>query len=204
MIKNNVKELLAELPPGVELVAAAKTRTSAEILEAIDAGVKIIGQNYVQEAGNTFQDVGRRARWHFIGHLQRNKAKKAVEIFDMIETVDSYALAEELDKRSAALGKTIDILIEINSGREPQKYGIFPEEAEGFNQIARAAAHWTGGVLREDNKRYLENLPLVVVEDDVTIVHASPREPRLWDYILTHNQAKEAFDFSSPFTIIAM
>jgi len=130
MIKNNVKEILQELPPNVELVAAAKTRTSAEILEAIDAGVKIIGQNYVQEARNTFQDVGRRARWHFIGHLQRNKAKKAVEIFDMIETVDSYALAEELDKRSAARGKTTDILIEINSGREPQKYGIFPEEAE--------------------------------------------------------------------------
>jgi len=130
MIKNNVKEILAELPLGVELVAAAKTRTSAEILEAIDAGVKIIGQNYVQEARNTFRDVGRRVRWHFIGHLQRNKAKKAVEIFDMIETVDSYELAEELDKRSAAHGKTTDILIEINSGREPQKYGIFPDDAE--------------------------------------------------------------------------
>jgi len=132
MIKDNVKEILTELPPGVELVAAAKTRTSAEILEAIEAGIKIIGQNFVQEAQQAFQDVGRKARWHFIGHLQRNKAKKAVEIFDMIETVDSYELAAALDKRSKARGKTIEILIEINSGREPQKYGIFPEETEGL------------------------------------------------------------------------
>lgn len=132
MIKDNVKEILTELPPGVELVAAAKTRTSAEILEAIEAGIKIIGQNFVQEAQQAFQDVGRKARWHFIGHLQRNKAKKAVEIFDMIETVDSYELAAALDKRSKACSKTIEILIEINSGREPQKYGIFPEETEGL------------------------------------------------------------------------
>ncbi len=137
MIKDNVKEILAELPPGVELVAAAKTRTSVEILEAIEAGIKIIGQNFVQEAQQVFQEVGRKARWHFIGHLQRNKAKKAVEIFDMIETVDSFELAAELDKRSKSSGKTTDILIEINSGREPQKYGILPEETE--NLIKRIA-----------------------------------------------------------------
>jgi pyridoxal phosphate enzyme (YggS family) len=130
MIKENVKKILAELPPGVELVAAAKTRTSQEIMEAIEAGVKIIGQNYVQEAQHTFQDVGRKARWHFIGHLQRNKVKKAVKIFDMIETVDSYELAAEIDKRSTAYQKITDVLIEINSGREPQKYGILPENTE--------------------------------------------------------------------------
>jgi pyridoxal phosphate enzyme (YggS family) len=132
MIKDNVKNILAELPLGVELVAAAKTRTSAEILESAEAGVKIIGQNYVQEAQRAYQDVGRKVRWHFIGHLQRNKAKKAVEIFDMIETVDSYKLAAELDKHCKARNSTIDILIEINSGREPQKYGILPEETENL------------------------------------------------------------------------
>ena len=131
-IEDNVKKILAELPPGVELVAAAKTRTSAEILEAAAAGVKIIGQNYVQEAQRTYQDVGRKVRWHFIGHLQRNKAKKAVEIFDMIETVDSSKLAAELDKQSKARNTTTDILIEINSGREPQKYGVLPEETENL------------------------------------------------------------------------
>jgi PLP dependent protein len=129
-IADNVKAILAELPPGVELVAAAKTRTAAEILEAVDAGVKIIGENYVQEAAEVFAAVGRRARWHFIGHLQKNKAKKAVEIFDLIETVDSLELGREIDKRAAAAGKSMDVLVEVNSGREPQKAGVMPEDVE--------------------------------------------------------------------------
>ena len=130
MIAANVKAILSELPPGVELVAAAKTRSAAEILEAVEAGVKIIGENYVQEAAEVFAAVGRRARWHFIGHLQRNKAKRAVEIFDMIETVDSIELGREIDKRAAAAGKTMEVLVEVNSGREPQKAGVVPEEVE--------------------------------------------------------------------------
>src|SRR5512137_1413155 len=95
-IAENVKAILAELPPGVELVAAAKTRTAAEILEAIGAGVRAIGENYVQEAESAFAAVGPKARWHFIGHLQTNKARKAVGIFDLIETVDSAGLAREI------------------------------------------------------------------------------------------------------------
>jgi len=131
-IAANVKAILAELPPGVELVAAAKTRSAAEILEAIEAGAGIVGENYVQEAAEVFPAVGRRARWHFIGHLQTNKAKKAVEIFDLVETVDSAALGREIDKRAAAAGKTMEVLIEINSGREPQKAGVLPEGAEAL------------------------------------------------------------------------
>ncbi len=132
MIAENVRSILAELPPGVELVAAAKTRTAAEILEAIEAGVRIVGENYVQEAGAVFPAVGRRARWHFIGHLQSNKARRAVEIFDLVETVDSLDLARELDRRSAAAGKAMPIFIEVNSGHEPQKFGILPEKVEGL------------------------------------------------------------------------
>jgi len=130
MIKENVKRILTELPEGVEMVAAAKMRTSAEILEAVEAGVKIIGENYVQEALKVFQDVGKKALWHFIGHLQKNKVKKIVGMADMIETVDSYGLAEEIDKRCGASGKIMPVLIEINSGREEQKSGVLPEAAE--------------------------------------------------------------------------
>ncbi|MFH1957696.1 MAG: YggS family pyridoxal phosphate-dependent enzyme [bacterium] len=130
MIKENVKGLLTELPDGVQLVAAAKTRTSAEILEAAAAGIKIIGENYVQEAQKVFRDVGRKVLWHFIGHLQKNKVKKIVEIADMIQTVDSYDLAEEIDKRCLNAGKIMPVLIEINSGREKQKAGVLPEDAE--------------------------------------------------------------------------
>ncbi|MCD6192522.1 MAG: YggS family pyridoxal phosphate-dependent enzyme [Candidatus Aminicenantes bacterium] len=131
-ITKNVKKILAELPPGVELEAAAKGRSPQEILEAIEAGVKIIGENYVQEALVAYQVIGARAKWHFIGHLQRNKVKKAIEIFDMIETLDSLPLAEEIEKRCRLKGKVMPVLIEVNSGREPQKYGVLPEEVEDF------------------------------------------------------------------------
>jgi hypothetical protein len=141
MIAANVKAILAELPPGVELVAAAKTRKAAEILEAIEAGVGIIGENYVQEAAGVFPAVGRRARWHFIGHLQTNKVKRAVEIFDLVETVDSVTLGREIDGRSAKEGKTMNVLVEVNSGREPQKAGVLPEEAEPLVRSLAALPH---------------------------------------------------------------
>jgi len=129
-IEQNVQKLLEELPEGVELVAAAKTRTAEEVLAAVEAGIKIIGQNYVQEAEAIYPAVGNKARWHFIGHLQKNKAKKAVKIFDMIETVDSVEIAAEIDKRCALMGKVMPVLVEVNSGQEPQKAGVMPEKAE--------------------------------------------------------------------------
>ncbi len=129
MIGDNVKRILQELPPGVQLVGAAKTRTPEEILEAVGAGLKIIGENYVQEAEAAFAVIGHRVKWHLIGHLQRNKAKKAVPIFDMIETVDSMKLAKEINKICAKLDRTMPILIEINSGEEEQKAGVFPSRA---------------------------------------------------------------------------
>jgi len=129
-IKQNVSQILSELPDGIQLVAAAKTRSPEEILEAVEAGVKIIGENYVQEAERAREVVGNKAKWHFIGHLQKNKVKKAVKIFDVIETVDSIELAREIDKRCAQIGKTMPVLIEINSGRELQKAGVLPENAE--------------------------------------------------------------------------
>jgi pyridoxal phosphate enzyme (YggS family) len=130
MIKENVAQILSKLPEGVELVAAAKTRKPEEILEAIEAGVKIVGETYVQEAERAYEVIRNRAKWHFIGTLQRNKIKRAVGIFDMIETVDSVELAGEIDRRCAQIGKVMPVLIEINSGREERKSGVFPEKAE--------------------------------------------------------------------------
>jgi pyridoxal phosphate enzyme (YggS family) len=132
MIEENVRKILLELPEGVGLVAAAKTRTPEEILRAVESGVKIIGENYVQEAQKAFDLVGHKVKWHFIGHLQRNKVKKAVEIFDMIETLDSLDLAKEIDKRSGQFGKIMPVLIEINSGKESQKFGVMPDAVEDF------------------------------------------------------------------------
>lgn len=140
-INENVKNILTDLPEGVELVAAAKTRTAQEILEAISAGVNIIGENYLQEAEDVIKEVGRRARWHFIGHLQKNKIKKAVGLFDMIESVDSLETAREIDKRCVSLGKVMPVLVEINSGQEKQKFGAFPEDAEPLIKAISSLSH---------------------------------------------------------------
>ena len=136
-IKQNVSQILSELPKGVQLVAAAKARKPEEILEAVEAGVEIVGENYVQEAERAYEVIGNKAKWHFIGHLQKNKVKKAVKIFDMIETVDSFELANEIDKRCASIGKIMPVLIEVNIGREAQKSGVLPENTE---QLARDIA----------------------------------------------------------------
>jgi len=132
MIKENVQKILAELPNGVELVAAAKTREPDEILEAIEAGIKIIGENYIGEAKRAYQVVGKKARWHFIGIPQKQKhdllRRKNLEIFDMIETIDSLEMAIAINKKCGQINKKMPVLIEINSGEEPQKIGVLPEE----------------------------------------------------------------------------
>lgn len=129
MIKENVKCLLREIPEGVTLVAAAKERNAEEISEAIKAGIKIIGENYLQDTLRVINNVEERAEWHFIGHLQTNKVKKAIDIFDMIESVDSLKLAKEIEKCCKKRDKVMPVLIEINSGEEAQKHGVPPRDA---------------------------------------------------------------------------
>jgi pyridoxal phosphate enzyme (YggS family) len=141
MIKEQVKKILDELPEGVMLVGAAKTRTPEEILEAIESGLQIVGENYVQEAERAFELIGHKAKWHMIGHLQSNKAKKAVSVFDMIETVDSMKLASAIDKACGKIGKTMPVLVEINSGEEDQKAGVLPEDAIPLIQEMSALAN---------------------------------------------------------------
>ena len=128
MIKENVKRLLSEVPEGVALLAAAKERTADEISEAIRAGITIIGENYLQDAQKVLSDVREKAEWHFIGHLQTKKAKKVIDIFDMIESVDSLRLAQEIERCCARRNKIMPVLIEVNSGEEEQKYGVLPKD----------------------------------------------------------------------------
>lgn len=130
MIKENVQKILKELPEGVELVAAGKTRTVEQIMSAIQGGVKIIGENYVQEAEKKYEIIGNKVKWHLIGYLQKNKVKKAVGIFDLIETVDSVGIAREIDLRCGQMEKIMPVLVEINSGKEEQKKGVLPENVE--------------------------------------------------------------------------
>jgi pyridoxal phosphate enzyme (YggS family) len=129
-IAEAVSRILDTIPPDVLLIAAGKTRTVEEIGAAIQAGVTHVGYNYVQEAIPIIQAIGHQVSWHMIGHLQRNKAKLAVQYFDMIETVDSWRLAQALDRRCANLEKMMPILVEINSGRESNKTGVLPDALE--------------------------------------------------------------------------
>jgi pyridoxal phosphate enzyme (YggS family) len=132
VIKENVSYLLERIPSGVTLVAAAKSRSPEEVGAAIRAGVTCVGHNYVQEAEGMIRTIGHEAQWHMIGHLQRNKVKKAVELFDMIETVDSWRLATAIDRRCIIVGKVMPVLVEINSGRETAKMGVLPEDVNNL------------------------------------------------------------------------
>jgi pyridoxal phosphate enzyme (YggS family) len=131
-IAANVKRILETLPPGVILVAAAKARTPEEVEEVLRAGVACVGHNYIQEAERMIPAIKGKAHWHMIGHLQKNKVKKAVRLFDMIETLDSWPLAELIDRRCAAIGLTMPVLVELNSGREASKTGVLPEEMDDW------------------------------------------------------------------------
>jgi pyridoxal phosphate enzyme (YggS family) len=129
-VERAVGHILEVLPEGVTLVAAAKSRTVEQVRAAIRAGVTCVGHNYVQDAEAMIPLVPEAVRWHMIGHLQRNKAKVAVQLFDMIETLDSWRLAVEIDKRCAAIDKVMPVLVEVNSGREASKTGVLPEEVD--------------------------------------------------------------------------
>jgi pyridoxal phosphate enzyme (YggS family) len=152
-ITQRTASLIEELPGGVSVVAAAKTRSAAEIAAAIRGGVRIAGHNYVQEAEAIMKELGSilgaevrdpdrapvgTVSHHMIGHLQRNKVKEAVRLFDAIQTVDSLRLARAIDSACEAADRTMPILIEINSAREAQKTGVVPEEAEDLiRKVAR-------------------------------------------------------------------
>ena len=128
-------------PGEITLVAVTKTYPVEAVREAIAAGVTVIGENRVQEASEKFREINavtsEAVEWHLIGHLQSNKARRAVEIFSLIHSVDSIGLASEIGKRAQALGKVQNILVEVNTSGEAQKYGIDPD-ADNVVKVIKA------------------------------------------------------------------
>ncbi len=114
-------------PGKIKLVAVSKTVELARIREAIKAGVTILGENYVQEAREKIEEIGHGVQWHMIGHLQKNKAKHAVTLFDYIHSIDGIALAQEIDRRAAQKAKMVRALVEVNLSGEASKFGIGSE-----------------------------------------------------------------------------
>jgi hypothetical protein len=135
-IAENYARIRQEIPENVTIVLAAKSKSAEEIEEVVDAGATDIGENYVQEAGQTYSDLRKKAakaRWHMIGHLQTNKINKALRIFDVIQTVDSLEKAADIDKRvENARKRVVPVFIEINIGSEDSKAGIRPDDHEPF------------------------------------------------------------------------
>ncbi len=139
-VAENYKRIRGKIPEHVSIVVATKTRTAAEISEIIDAGATDIGENYVQEAFSMHEQLGEKAkkvRWHLIGPLQKNKINKALLIFDIIQTIGDYQIAENIDKKVERVGKKIvPVCIEINIGSEFTKYGMKPD-FESIEELIR-------------------------------------------------------------------
>jgi pyridoxal phosphate enzyme (YggS family) len=137
-IANIYKRIREEIPDHVTIVLAAKNRRAEEIEEAIDAGATDIGENYVQEAGQVYSALRKKAtkvKWHMIGSLQTNKINKALRIFDAIQTVESLPKAIAINRRAERAKKQrVPIYIEINIGSEDSKAGIKPVEHEPFDE----------------------------------------------------------------------
>jgi PLP dependent protein len=124
-------------PEGVTLVAVTKTMPVERIREAIDAGQRVFGENRVQEAQAKIEALGREVQWHLIGHLQRNKVKFVCDLFDLIESVDSLSLAQDINARAARHGIVMPILIQVNIGDETTKSGIAaPDTLALVQQVA--------------------------------------------------------------------
>lgn len=116
-------------PASIKLVAVSKTKPAEAVIEALEAGITTFGENYIQEARQKTEALSSYpATWHFIGHLQSNKSKYAVRLFDLIHTVDSVRLAAEINKQAGKIGKIQDILLQVNTGGEATKSGARPED----------------------------------------------------------------------------
>jgi hypothetical protein len=121
----------------VLLIGVSKTVDVARIRQAIDAGVAALGENRVQEARDKVKELGRPVPWHLIGHLQTNKVRDALELFDVIHSLDRLDLAKELDKRARTRGRTVDVLVEVNVAAEASKGGVAPD---GLGELLEAVA----------------------------------------------------------------
>ena len=112
----------------IKLVVVTKTVEPARIKEAVNCGIQIIGENRVQEAESKFDQITEKVERHLVGHLQTNKAKKAVELFDFVQSVDSLRIAEEISRRASQRGKVMPVLVEVNTSGEETKFGIEPHQ----------------------------------------------------------------------------
>lgn len=192
---HNVKETIAsalarrterkETGDEVCLVAVTKNHPAAVVTEIQSLGVGNIGENRVQEAREKQQQVGHPGKWHLIGHLQTNKAKQAVEFFDLIESADSEHLLRALEKEAAKQGKVMDVLLQINVAREPQKTGFLPEDYEAVLPLLDSFPHI----------RVRGIMVIAPNTSDQTVLHSVFRQG--YDYFCKLKRQRKDIDFLS-------
>ena len=129
-IAENLKQVLAELPQGVRLVAVSKFHPNEAIEEAYQAGQRIFGESKVQEMTAKYESLPKDIEWHFIGHLQSNKIKYMIPYVAMIHGIDSYRLLAEVNRQAAKTGRTVNCLLQIHVAQEETKFGFAPDECK--------------------------------------------------------------------------
>lgn len=167
IIAENIGNLLAELPEGVTLVTVTKTRTPEEVMEAYNTGLRIFGENRVQELTAKIPLLPGDASWHLIGHLQSNKVKQAVASASMIESVDTVRLLQLIDAEALTQGKTIDCLLQVHIASEETKSGFSVEEITGTD--------WGGIASSLRAARLCGLMGMATYTDDMTRVRAEFR-----------------------------
>jgi len=176
----------------ITLIAVTKTVDVDRIGEAVRAGVTDIGENYVQDSIRKFEAVGKVVRWHMIGHLQTNKVRLAVPIFDLIQTVDSTDLAKEIGRRSLTIDKTCEVLVEVNISGEESKFGVRPD-------AALALCEAVAGIEGVDLAGLMGIAPFTADQD--AIRRSFRMLKSLWDRLPAENRRWLSMGMSSDFEI---
>ena len=144
MIQENLAKITATLPDHVTLVAVSKTKPNEALLEAYEAGQRILGENRVQEMADKYQDLPKDIEWHMIGHVQRNKVKYMIDFVSLIHGVDSFRLLKEINKQAKKAGRKVDCLLQMHIAEEDSKYGL--DRTELYDMVDSEAFAKLGNV----------------------------------------------------------
>jgi pyridoxal phosphate enzyme (YggS family) len=195
-IKENIEHLKKRIeaaatkaernPDEITIVAVAKTVPISKIEEAMAYGIRIIGENRVQEASQKYSVIGAKVDWHMVGHLQTNKVKEALNIFSMIHSLDSFRLAQEIEKRAL---KPVDCLIEVNTSKEESKFGLAPAEIFSLYERIR-------------NLRSINVIGLMTIGPGWAI--QDPEASRSCFRVLRELRDELSQEFDQPFPILSM
>lgn len=183
-IKNNLDEIMINIKNAAEasgrkaedilLLGVTKTVEVERIKKLMECGVKTLGENRVQELLSKYDIIGNEAKWHLIGNLQTNKVKYIADKVELIHSVESVKLAEEIDKQGKKINKVIDILVEINIANESSKHGILPENVSKFiDEISKFDNICIKGLMTvapfvenpQDNRKYFAQMRKIFIDN---------------------------------------